>query len=120
MQDWLSYLKKSQTELENELLSISRLVMENRSLFPIWLRLGFWVNIQQKRLLWHLIQLTLQLTLVVGYVTSWVRNNIKTFSQTSAYKRIARVRAGGVLTLTESILLLVLVVLSLVGVLIYS
>ena len=120
MQDWLNYLKKSQTERENELLSISRLVTENQNLFPIWLRLGFWVNIQQKRLLWHLTQLTLQLTLVVGYVTSWVRNNIKISSLISAYKRIVRAQVGGEPILTVSILLLVLVVLSLVGVLTYS
>ena len=119
MQDWLSYLKKLQTELENELSSISRLVTENRSLFPIWLRLGFWVNIQQKRLSWHLTQLILQLTLVAGYVTSWVRNNIKTFSQTSVYKRIVSQRHVGVRIIMVSISLLALVVLWQVGVLTY-
>ena len=79
MQNWLNYLKKSQTEKENELSLISRLVTENQNLFPIWLRLGFWVSIQQKRLLWHLTQLILLLTSVVGYVTSWVQTLIKTY-----------------------------------------
>ena len=38
----------------------------------IWHRLGFWVSIQTRRLLWHLILLTLQLTLVDAFVTLWV------------------------------------------------
>ena len=114
MQNWLNYLKKSQTEKESELSLISRLVTENRNLFPIWLRLGFWVSIQQRRLSWHLIQQILQLTLVVGSVISWAQTLIKTYFPISVYKRIVKAPVGGVQIITVSILLLVLVVLWLV------
>ena len=120
MQDLLNCLKKLQTEKENELLSISRLVTENQSSYHIWHRLGFWVNIQQKKLLWHLIQLTLQLTSGVGSGISWAQTLIKMYSPISACKRIVNRLLDGVRTTMASILQLVLAVLWLVGVPTYS
>jgi hypothetical protein len=45
----------------------------------IWHRLGFWVSTRTRRLLWHLIQLTLQLTLEDVFVILWVVMLIKMF-----------------------------------------